>query len=109
MQWAWIRLALTCVVALCLVGPYNAHGQDLEALERSPFGFSCDDQTTYTLATCHRHRNLGTTRHGRPRESWGNGAYRGPAHGRQCGNGCVDADRRPGARLQQERRAVVHG
>jgi hypothetical protein len=51
MQRVVTRVALSPVVALWLAALSAAHGQSLEGLETSPFGFSCDNQTTYTLAT----------------------------------------------------------
>lgn len=51
MQWspcrAWYVAVLVSLVAVCV--PAAAQG-DEAALEASPFGFSCDNQTTYTLA-----------------------------------------------------------
>ncbi|MBM3476765.1 MAG: hypothetical protein FJX75_26130 [Armatimonadetes bacterium] len=44
--------AVLCLAAaLWLLGGLGVHGQSPEGLETNPFGFSCDNQTTYTLAT----------------------------------------------------------
>ena len=47
LTWTVLSLAM----GLCLVALQSAHGQSPEGLETSPFGFSCDNQTTYSLAT----------------------------------------------------------
>jgi len=51
MQRLAIRATLCSAVALCLAAPHSGYGQGTEDLDMSPFGFSCDNQTTYSLAT----------------------------------------------------------
>jgi hypothetical protein len=51
MQRTLTGAVLCLAAALWLVGAQSAYGQSAEGLDASPFGFSCDNQTTYSLAT----------------------------------------------------------
>jgi Glycosyl hydrolase family 10 len=51
MQRMAVKVVLLSVAGLWFAAPRGAYGQSTEGLDTSPFGFSCDNQTTYSLAT----------------------------------------------------------
>jgi hypothetical protein len=51
MQRTLMGIALCSAMVLCVVGERGAYAQAPAGLDANPFGFSCDNQTTYTLAT----------------------------------------------------------